>query len=819
MLRITAIGNLIQDLRYATRTLLRSRAFTAVAILSLALGIGANTAIFSLINGIILRALPVQHPEQLFALTRNNRGHSVTSFSYPFYRALWDRKDLFSGMVCERTIAPSLSIHGNTELISGEAVSGNYFDVLGTVPYAGRLFHNSDETAAGADRVVVLSYGFWKGHFGDDLSIIGKSIRLNMTPMTVIGIAPPAYNGLRAGVSPDICVPITMWPQMLGDTALLASPKDWFAFVLCRLKPGVHQARAEGVLTASYRNYMRAFSSTAELERISLLQAATGLDSKARQASKQLYILMAVVGLMLLAACVNLANLLLARTTSRQHEIAVRLSLGASRSRIIRQLLTESVLLAGIGGILGLLFAYAGARLLFAFVTAGQFGAWIDILPDRRVLLFTLITSVGTGILFGLAPALRSTRFDLTRELKRERIYLFGTRIALQKTLVTAQIALSLLLLIAAGLFLRSLENLHKVDLGFDARNILEIEMDPKLAGYNQDRVREFYREAQDRVSRLPGIISASFGYVQPMRNLYWLSGIRVQGYQRPVGDPGPHWDTVGPGYFKTLRIPLLRGREFGPQDTQNAAHVAIVNETFARFYFGQQDPIGKLIGPAENKGPGDYQVIGVAKDAKYASVRELTPRFWYIPYQQHSIIADNLILYARTLGNPLNEVGAICQAIRGVDPNVPVFHPRTLDQQIANSIATDRMVATCSTFFSLLAALLAGIGLYGTMAYAVIQRTQEIGVRMALGAEPSDVIWPLMAELAYMWVAGAAAGLVFAIGLGRLVGSMLFDLKPTDPLALLVATLLLALVALIAGYLPARRAARIDPMVALRYE
>lgn len=819
MLRINAIGDLIQDVCFATRMLMRSRSFTAVAILSLTLGIGANTAVFTLINTIILRSLPVQHPEQLFAMSRTNRSHTVTSFSYAFYREVRNRKDLFSGVVFERTIAPSLSVRGSTELVSGEAVSGNYFDVLGTIPYAGRLLYNSDETAPGADRVVVLSYGFWKAHFGGDHSIIGKTIRLNTTPMTVIGISPPEYNGLRAGVSPDICVPITMWPQMLGDSALLAFQKDWFAFVLCRLKPGVHQRQAAGAVTPLYRGYMRAFSKAAEPESISLLPAATGLDSQARHVSKQLYMLMAVVALVLLAACVNLANLLLARTASRQHEIAVRLSLGASRSRITRQLLTESVLLAGLGGALGLVFAYSGARLLFAFLMAGQFGASMNVSPDLHVLLFTLIASVATGILFGLAPALKSTRLDVRPGLKREQLHLFGVRIALQKILVSGQVALSLLLLVTAGLFLRTLENLHKVSFGFNPRNILEIEMDPKLAGYKQDRVREFYREAQDRISRLPGIMSASLGYEQAMRDLYSLSGIQVQGFVSQNGDPGPHWDTVGPGYFKTLRIPILHGREFGPQDTQNAPHVAIVNQTFARFYFGQQDPIGKLIGPAASKGPADYEIIGVAKDAKYASLRELTPRFWYIPYEQHSVIADNLILYARTAGNPLNEVGAIRQAIHRVDPNVPVFHPRTLEEQIENSMATDRMIAICSTFFSLLAALLAAIGLYGTMTYSIVKRTQEIGIRMAVGAQPSDVIWPVMVEVASMLVTGVLAGVLGALALGRFVGSMLFGVRPADPFTLLAAGLFMATVALVAGYLPARRAAQIDPMVALRYE
>jgi predicted permease len=814
----------IQDLRYAARMLLRSRGFTAIAILSLALGIGANTAIFTLINAVILRSLPVRHPERLFALSRSNRGNTVSGFSYLFYRELRSRKNLFSGVVFERTIAPSLSTHGNTQLVRGEAVSGDYFDVLGIRPYAGRLLHSYDETAAGANRVVVLSYRFWKDRFGGDPSIMGKTIRLNTTPMTVIGISSPSYKGLRAGVSPDICVPITMWPQMMGDTELLPSPKEWYGFVVGRLKPKVSPKRAESALTVSYRDFMRStFSRKSERASVWLKAAATGLDSKARRTSKQLYILMAVVGIVLLAACVNLANLLLARTASRQHEIAVRLSLGAGRFRIVRQLLTESVLLAGMGGALGLVVAYWGARLLFTLLMGGQFGpsfgASMDVSPDRRVLLFTLAASVITGILFGLAPALRSTRFNLTAELKGERIRLPGTRITLQKALVAAQFALSLLLLIGAGLFLQSLKNLYSVHLGFDPHNVLAIEVDPMLAGYKQNRMHELYREAQDRVSQVPGIVSASFGMIRLMGNLHWRSGIRIPGYEPQPDDPGPYWDIVGPGYFKTLRMPIIRGRGFTPQDTQNAPHVAVVNQSFARFYFGDQNPIGKLIGPGKRHGPADYEIVGVAKDAKYASLTEQTPRYWYIPYQQHSEIDDSLVLYARTRGDPMSEVNAVRQAIRSADPNVPVFHPRTLEEQIESSIARYRMVALCSSFFSLLAALLAGIGLYGAMTYAVVRRTREIGIRMALGAQTSDVVWPLMTEIALMVAVGATAGVLCAMALGRFIASMLFELKPADPFALSSACLFLVIIALIAGYLPARRAARIDPMVALRYE
>ena len=822
-----------QDVRFALRMLRKSPAFAVVAVLSLALGIGANTAIFSVIYAVVLRSLPVQHPEQLVALSYSNlQNTGRASFPYPFYRELRDRSDIFSGLICQSGMSPSMSVRGSAERVSGELVSANYFDVLGLRPYIGRLFGPSDETAAGANRVVVLSYGFWRRRFAADASIIGSVISLNTTPMTVIGVSPPEFDSLQPGFSPDVRVPITMEPQMRLENSMLASRGDWWLSLVGRLKAGVSNERADAALTAFLQNYLKQDNAGKTLsefrkqvlasQRVNLLLAGTGLVTKTKRAAKQLYVVMAVVAIVLLTGCLNLANLLLARTAARKREIAVRLSLGAARRRLIRQLLTESLLLAAFGGTLGLVLATWGGRVLIAFLLAGQTGRSIDVTPNIHVLGFTLGLAILTGILFGIAPAIDSTRVELVPELKGEEPRLFGTRIVWRKALVSMQIALSLLLLIGAGLFLRSLVRLRTIDLGFDQRNVLTTSIDPTLIGYPQERARAFYRELRDRVSHLPGVSAVSFSSIRLVDGSGWGSGITVEGYQPKESDPGPARNVVGPGYFTALRIPMIRGRDFNPQDHAGSPHVAIVNEAFARFYFGSQNPIGKLIGPGgNNPGTVNFAIVGVAKDGKYSNVREEIKRFWYIPYEQFSETRElhDLTMYARTVRDPSGEIGAIRQVIRGIDPNVPLFGAKALEQQIDEDLATDRMLATLSIFFSLLAALISAIGLYGVMSYSVTGRTREIGIRMALGAQPATVIASVMREVAGLIALGIALGIPCALALGKFIASLLYEVKPKDQLTFISATVLAVIVTLIAGYLPARCAALIDPTVALRYE
>jgi predicted permease len=813
-----------QDLRYAVRMLRKSPAFPLVAVLSLALGIGANTAVFSLINALLLRPLPILHPEQLVSLSRSNmRSSGMTSFPYPYYQEL-RQSNLLTDPICQAAMEPSLSLNGSAEIVGGEMVSGNYFAALGVYPYAGRLLQPDDEAAQ--KHVAVLSYGFWQRRFAGDRSVIGKTIRLNTTLITVVGVSPAGFSGLQAGFAPDIRVPITLQPEMYMSKSMLHQRDDFWLHIVGRAEPGIARSQREAALTTFTYNYLLLNAGGQKLSeyrkrllesgRMSLLPAGSGIESRVTTAAKQLYILMSIVGLVLLIACVNIANLLLARSATRQREIALRIALGATRLRLVRQLLTESILLSLLGASAGALLAIWGARFLFSYLMPGLTTISIDFTLDWRVLTFTLAVSLLTGILFGLAPAMKSTRFEVGPELKGERTLVPGTRILWRKILVSAQISLSLILLIGAGLFLRSLMKLRAQDPGFDSHHVLTLSMNPAQSGYDNARARQFYREVADRVSSIPAVQSVSLARVGLATNSNWGSGITVEGYQPKEGDDGPNRNAVGAGYFRTLKIPLLRGRDFSPRDTGTAPHVAIINERFAEFYFAGRDPIGKHIGRGGDA--PDYTIIGIAKDGKYSNLRQPTPRFWYIPYEQDRAIRE-LKLYARTTGAAEQAAADIRGAIATIDAQVPVIDVKSLDEQIDESLSRDRMIATLSGFFAALAALVAAIGLYGVMTYAVTSRTREIGIRMALGAQRHMVIQPIMRETAILAAAGVVLGTSCALALGRLVSSLLFDMAPSDQTTFITAAGLMIAIALGAGYLPARRAAQVDPTVTLRYD
>jgi predicted permease len=825
--RVNWIGDLATDIRYGLRILRKSPGFTAVAVLSLALGIGINTAVFSLINAVLLRTLPVKNPEQLVVFNHRN------DISYPMYQDLRDGNTVLSGLLCRFTIPASMSADGQTERITAELVSGNYFQVLRVKPLIGRTLTPDDARLPGAQPVVVLSNGFWRRRFGSDPGIVGKTIRLDGHPMTVVGITPAGFQGTEVGVSPDVRVPVTMSRAMIPvDVDMNSRGWQWLDIV-GRLKEGVGRQQAESALNVFYmhareRELGSVFkdippSAKARVlsERLQLEPGSTGVSELREMFSRQLWILMAAVSVVLLIACMNVASLLLARAVARQREIAVRLALGASRVRVVRQLITESVILVLIATGASLVIARLGSHVLASFLPERRLPVALNVEPDFRVLAFAMIVSLAAGILFGLAPALQLTRSATAPALKAQ-ANLSGLRgsVTLRKILTVAQVALSLLLLAGAGLFVRTLGNLKAVDIGYDRENVLLFQLAPLLNGYSDDQSSRFFEQVIERVNQLPGVRSASVGSMGLLGPGLTRQGVHVEGDNTPRSDEEmAGWingwiNSVSPKYFETLRIPLLLGRSFTARDTESAPKVVIVNQTLARRFFGDQNPLGRRLAIG---GTNNIAIAGVVRDGKYKDVREKTPELVYLPFEQH--LEGWMNLTVRTVGDPAKVIAATRREVQSVDANVPVYNVRTLEAQLDESLSQERLVATLSSWFGAFALLLAAIGLYGVLAYSVTRRINEIGLRMALGAERGGIIWMVLREALLLVSIGVAIGIPLAVVLARSVASMLYGLEPTDSLTISVAAGILFVVAAFASYLPARRAARVDPMVALRYE
>ncbi len=831
-----------QDLRYGARILLKNPGFTLIVVLTLALGIGANTAIFSLTDQILLRRLPVERPEELVVLRspgpKTGRvwsdGDNAAPFSYPMYKALRDRGgDVFSGLLARHAIPLSVAGAGQTERADGELVSGNYFEVLGVRPALGRVFNQEDDRAPGAHPLVVLSHAYWTRRFGADPAILNKTLTVNGTLMTVIGVSREGFRGIQVGQTPDVFIPMMMTAQVAPNQNELDNHKDYWLAVVGRLKPGMTRPQTEEAVRPSYRSILeeelplmtgfRAETRQRFLDkRILLEDGAKGRQILQRDAGKPILILMGMAGLALLIACANVANLLLARGAARQREIAVRMALGAGRWRLMRQFLLESLLLSLMGGAVGLIVAIWTIHGLVAAIPTSVGALGLSTELDPRLLGFTLALSALTGLLFGVAPAARATRLNLEATLREQGSSASGSlsSVRFRKALVASQIVLTTVLLVGAGLFARSLNNLKRLDLGLRANHLIAFSVAPELNGYSPQRTIAFFDDLRQGIAALPGVRSVSAAEIAILTDNSSGSNVTIEGYQAQENeDMEIRHNRIGPDYFATMGIPLLGGREFTAADTAGSPKVAIINESMARRYFANRNPIGGHFGfGGGDRVRLDIEIVGVVKDSKHATVREEKRPFAYFPYAQEKDIGS-ITFYARTD----QDVGAIAPSLRREvarrDNNLPIYDLKTLRQQADESLFADRFLTFLSICFGSLAAALAAIGLYGVMAYTVTRRIREIGIRIALGATQGRVAWLVLREVALLAGAGLLAGAPLAFALGRAAESLLFGVKAGDPLVFAAAGSLLTLVALFGGYLPARRAARVDPMVALRRE
>jgi predicted permease len=832
----------LQDLRFGARMLLKHKGFTAVAVLSLALGIGANTAIFSLLDAVLLKMLPVKNPEQLVFLETDggsSAGKRRSDLSYDFYEQLRQHTETLAGVCTFSNRSPlNVLVDGQAQVAQVQQVSGSFFAVLGVNALLGRTLTDEDDKVPGGHPVAVISHNYWQRRFARDPAIVGEAISVTGYPFTVIGVAPPEFFGVTVGDAPDLWVPMMMRAQILPGESIEDYFNNPLSFVLARLQPEVTEWQASAALTGLLQQSLLAEAGSQlapeELQslrqaRISLIPASQGLSSLRTQFSEPLRVLMTIVALVLLIACANVANLLLARATTRKKEIAVRLALGAGRLRLVRQLLTESVLLALAGGALGLLFAWWGSRLLLALVASGRTPVSLKLALDMRTLLFTTVVSLLTGILFGLAPAWRATRVDVTPALSESGRGSGGARFGLGKALVMAQVALSLLLLVGAGLFVRTLANLRSVEMGFRTENVLLFSADPRMLGYDGWRIADLYQRLLERLKNIPGAQHVSLSRDGLLSRSGYRSSVYVPGRAPREGEnPSTsdksfspnhsHLHNVGPDYFATVGLPILRGRGFTEQDNESAPAVAVISETFARYYFGAEDPIGKRFGRSPEESDR-IEIVGVVKDTKYNSLRQQTLRTFYVPYLQNPGSWRETTFLIRVAGDPKRIIPAVREAAQMVEPRLPIYNVKTLAEQVDASIVQERLIGALSGFFGLLALALAAIGLYGLMAYSVVQRTHEIGIRMALGARAGDVLKLVIRQGMLLVALGAAAGLVAAFNLTRLVSNQLFGVRANDPFTFASVLLLLAAVALAACWIPARRAAKVDPLTALRHD
>jgi predicted permease len=838
------LDRLVQDIRYGVRTLAKNPAFTLVAMATLALGIGANTAMFSLLDQVVLRLLPVSHPEQLVIVreTGNHYGNSYgpNTVSWPMFEDLRDNNQVFSGMFCRFPATVNIGYGDRAGQIPAELVSGSYFPILGVGAALGRTIAPDDDDVPDSKPVVVLSYSFWLSYFDGDRKVVGRTIVLNSYAMTIIGVAQPGFDGVELGVPAKVFVPIMMKTEMTPHSDGLKDRRRRLSWVTAygRLKPGVGQQQAQlslqplmhSILEMEVQQPEFTRSATAADRQLFLrnrVELLPGSDNRLREHLRRpLWLLVALTGAVLLLACANLANLLLARATARERELAVRLAIGAGRARIVRQLLVESLLLSAAGAVMGLALAFLADRVLLRIYLPADAAAdfVISPVPDGRVLAFVVGAMLLTSLVFGLLPAVRASRTEITLSLKdRFGALSFGV-ISLRRMLVGIQVALSLLLLVGAGLFVRTLRNLESLGPGFPTDHLLTFEINPSLNGYSDEQTKSFYQRLNVNLQTMPGVNSVGFSTMPLLKGYAWQNAILGKDFEGAPIEEQPVLSEVGPDYFATLDIPVVAGRAFTAQDVRPAKYeYAVINESFARKYFPGREPIGQRFGLVDDVVPvtpdiPDIEVIGVIPDKKYRDLRETPAAQAFFPYLEGPHFRF-MNIYLRTQADPRQIEDQVLKRMRQFDPHVPVVGLQTMDEQIEFSLRTERLVASLSGIFGGLATLLAVTGLYGVMAYVVMRRTREIGIRIAVGALRSSVIAMIMREVFVLVGAGLVAGFSLALALANLVRSQLFGLNPRDPLTFIGSAVVLTLAAGLAGFLPALRASGIDPTIALRHE
>ena len=827
--------------KLAFRRLLKTPVVSLVAIVSLALGIGANAAIFSLYDQILLRPLPVVRPAELVNLSApgpkpgsqscNQAGDCEHVFSYAMFRDLERLQTVLTGLAAHVGFGANLAYRGQTANARGMLVSGSYFPVLGLQPALGRLFTPDDDRNIGNHFVTVLSHDYWSTRLGSDPGVLNETIIVNGQPLTVVGVAPRGFSSTTLGGDPNVYVPLSMRALMSPGWKGFDNRQSYWAYLFGRLKPGVSIDQARAGINSVYVPIVNDVEAPLQKgmsdQTMARFKAKTigvepgyrGQSSAHAEARTPLLFLMTVTGIVLLIACANIANLLLARGAGRATEMAVRLSLGANRRQLLLQLLTESCVLAVLGGIAGLVVARWTLALVASLLPPDAV-ATLEFELQARVMVFAAIVSLATGLVFGLFPAWHSTKPDLVSAIKAQAGQPSGARGAarFRSSLVTAQIALSMALLMCAGLFVKSLMNVSRVDLGLKIDNVITFGISPSLSGYEPARAKALFERTEQELAGLPGVTGVASARVALLAGNNWGNDVSVEGFERgPDTDAGSRYNEVNSGYFRTLGVPLMSGREFTPADVEKSPKVAIVNEAFTKKFNLGRDAVGKHMAQGD-KPPLDIEIVAVVQNAKYSEVKDEVPPLFFRPYLQSERVGS-MNFYVRTSGDPAQLLRAIPGVVARLDPNLPVEDLKTMPQQVKENVFLDRMISTLSAAFAILATLLASIGLYGVLAYTVSQRTREIGLRMALGADSARVRRMILKQVGWMTLIGGVAGLVGAYYLGRAASSLLFELKPYDPVVVGLSVALLTIVAFGAGYIPAYRASRVHPMQALRYE